>query len=231
MNEIERQYEIFLEYVYGRCVVSSKSATIRIFSLERELRSNHIDNHTIANILLKLQFDLDLLTILTFPRNIDINSLPILYQTVSADDEDDVFEIAINDKCLPWLEQKLARKSNNCIDESHYWIEYTENRIIVLNNVFVLSKPDFDSENDLVFSYIFKNPYKEITEREILEIVNKKEIKSFHKILDNLNFSGDIRKLFFDVSRTVIVFHNPVSKQRAEKLGLLQVRLKKQSES
>tara|TARA_R110000772_G_scaffold33377_1_gene81288 strand:- start:1133 stop:1843 length:711 start_codon:yes stop_codon:yes gene_type:complete len=100
-------------------------------------------------------------------------------------------------------------------------ISYSEHsRQIILNDFFLIANPDFDSENEQVFFYLYRNSNKLIGKGELMEDLKITLTKDFNKILENLNFKKDLRKAFFDVSKDSIKFYNPVSKQRSEALGI-----------
>lgn len=105
-----------------------------------------------------------------------------------------------------------------------YRISYSSiTRNIVVNN-FLLKRPDFDSENERFFTYVFSNPNKLITVKELNE--NYIELKkTTHKIIENLGFTGDLKKIFFDVSKTSVKFRNPVTQAVLDDLGIKHIEL------
>ena len=105
-------------------------------------------------------------------------------------------------------------------------INYTTSREILLNNVFQIARPDFDRENDLVFQFLYDNPNKTFTIEEIEGKLGKLT-KPLHKIVENLGFNGDLRKVFMSVSKTAICFKNPVTKSDLERLGISRIKLSK----
>lgn len=111
-------------------------------------------------------------------------------------------------------------------DSKMYWLDYSEkNRKLILNDCFVIAKTNLNSANDNFLSYIFQNQNREISLAEVQE-KGKAEIKrDFHKVLDDLNFRGAVKKLFFDVSKTTITFHNPVSKKQVQEASIELIQL------
>lgn len=73
-----------------------------------------------------------------------------------------------------------------------YEITYSGSREILLNKTFQLAKPDFDSENDLVFSYLYEHPNQKFTRGQLEEVIGRKFTKSLHKIVENLGFEGEL---------------------------------------
>lgn len=60
--------------------------------------------------------------------------------------------------------QKMLPKIYSGSKHNSLWISYSEhNRQIILNGFFLLAKPEFSSENEQVFYYLYRNPNKIIT--------------------------------------------------------------------
>lgn len=106
-----------------------------------------------------------------------------------------------------------------------YEVTYTQAREIMLNKVFQLAKPDFDTENDLVFDYLYKHPNQKFTKEQLEEIIKRKLTKDLHKIVENLGFKADLRKMFFSVSGTSILFRNPIHKKGLDELGIQKIKI------
>ncbi|MFH1827028.1 MAG: hypothetical protein ABH812_01170 [bacterium] len=104
-------------------------------------------------------------------------------------------------------------------------ITYTDGREVLLNKYILIANPDFESENDQVFDYLMKNPRRTIKLEEIEDKIGNNLAKSLHKIIENLGFSGDLRKIFFNVSKNAIYFRNPVTKTDLQKLGMSRIKL------
>ncbi len=110
--------------------------------------------------------------------------------------------------------QKTEEKND---DEEMYRIIYTKQRQVLMNNAQI-SKPDFNSENDLVFSFLYDNPNRRITREEIEKAIGDKLTKTLHKIVENLGFEGDTKEVFFSVSKDAIEFRNPITKKDLEEM-------------
>ena len=106
-----------------------------------------------------------------------------------------------------------------------YEITYSEGREILINGQFILGKPDFERENDLVFDYLINNPNKIITKEEIEKAIGSSLTKSLHKIVENLGFRGEIKKVFIDVSKVSIRFRNPITRSTLDNLGINKIKL------
>ncbi len=99
-----------------------------------------------------------------------------------------------------------------------YSISFLYNGVVLINNI-KLTKTQFDKENFRFLEYVVKRPGKKITLQEIEKGVSgknenfkfKKEIKN---IIQNLGFTGDIKKLFFpNISNRAVEFRNPIYKK------------------
>lgn len=110
-----------------------------------------------------------------------------------------------------------ATKKTDEKDEPMYQITYTKQRQVLMNNAQI-GKPDFNSENDLVFSFLYEHPNKRITREELEKAVGGKLTKSLHKIVENLGFEGDTKEVFFSVSKNAIEFRNPITKKDLEEM-------------
>jgi len=110
-------------------------------------------------------------------------------------------------------------------EETVYKITYTPIREILLNNTIRLAKPDFDSENDVTFDYLYNHPNQKISLKELEEQLKKSLTKSLHKIIENLGFRGDLKTVFFTVSQDAVCFRNPITQDELEKLGISKIKL------
>jgi len=104
--------------------------------------------------------------------------------------------------------------------EVMYEVRFTPAREILINN-FLLTRLDFDSENDNVFKYLYEHPNQTISLDDLEERLGGTRLKkSLHKIVENLGFVPEIRKAFFDTSKDSIRFRNPVTRTILEELKI-----------
>jgi len=101
-----------------------------------------------------------------------------------------------------------------------YRVSYSDKSREIFVNDFLLAKPDFGLENEMVFGYIFQHPNERLSKTQIEQDLNISVSKSFHKIVENLGFKGDLRKAFFDISKTYIRFKNPLTKKDLDLLHI-----------
>ncbi|MFC1971190.1 hypothetical protein ACFLV0_04595 [Chloroflexota bacterium] len=97
--------------------------------------------------------------------------------------------------------------------EAEYFITFTQSREILLNNAYQIAKPDFDRENEQIFNYLYNHPNKKFTKENLERELGTTLVKTLHKIVENLGFSGPLRTAFFNVSQDSIEFKSPVKSE------------------
>lgn len=130
----------------------------------------------------------------------------------------------------------ITEKGFNCNDKDFqailtknpdivYFITY-EHRTIIINdnnnNRYALSKQDYNSPGHNFFEEVFKQPRKKVTVKMLKAYGIK---RSFNQLVNDLNFKGEIRKVFFpNVSKDAVMFQNDITK---EDLAGLDIDIKK----
>jgi len=94
-----------------------------------------------------------------------------------------------------------------------------------------LGHPHHDSENGNVFEFLFGHPNMLFTKKQIEEATNISITKTFYKIVDNLGFTGNIKKAFFKTAKNTIFFRKEITAKQLKELGItnLLVSTKKKS--
>ena len=101
-----------------------------------------------------------------------------------------------------------------------YEVRFTQSREILIND-FLLTKLDFDRENDLVFDYLYQNPNKTISTTELEKPLGGTPLKKpLHKIVENLGFTRELKKVFFNISKDSIRFRNPIRKSELQDMKI-----------
>lgn len=95
------------------------------------------------------------------------------------------------------------------MERINYHIIYTEDRRVMLNGLIELARTNFNGENDLIFSFLYKNPNKTYSREDLENACKTKFTKAFNKVVENLGFYRGLKKAFFDVSKNSIRFNNP----------------------
>ncbi len=92
----------------------------------------------------------------------------------------------------------------------------------------LFAKPDYDGENSQVISYLLEHPNKKVTKQEIEGSTKRSIGKDFHKIIDNLGFTKDLKKMFFPgVTTAALSFRNPITEEVFATLKIRPIKLKK----
>lgn len=95
-------------------------------------------------------------------------------------------------------------------NENKFYISFNDDRKIMLNGKIELARPDLNSKNDILFSFLFKNPNQKFEKKELEMKLNIKIDNGFHKFVENLNFRKGLKSAFFDINKTSIIFKNPI---------------------
>ena len=96
-----------------------------------------------------------------------------------------------------------------------FQIRYDFGEVLLINRIAggstTISAPHLDSQTDRVFKVLYENPCQMFTTSELEQRTGIKALKSLHKFPENLNFRGNLKKLFFEVSRRNIRFRREVT--------------------
>lgn len=132
--------------------------------------------------------------------------------------EDEAFEQTLKESRQPSGNGNPAPQDSDIV----YEVRYADQERTITVNGFPLAKPNFDSENDNVFNYLFRNPNRKIGREELeKECLGGSPLrKDLHKIVENLGFTGSLRKLFFEVSKASIHFRNPIRIKELKDMGI-----------
>lgn len=103
----------------------------------------------------------------------------------------------------------LIEGNNNLFEKSEFYIVYTAERKIMLNGKIEIAQPDFNSENDLVFKYLYDHSDTVIQISDLK--LKTKMSKSIDKVLANLGFVKGLRSTFFDINKSSIKFKKKVT--------------------
>jgi hypothetical protein len=221
INTIEN-YLAILKDIKNKYEITPADDNIKLSCVNHSHGYHRISPDIVDKLTKKLQSDFGIIRIISFDEG----------DVITGYGNRPEFQIKIiEDKFLHFLKlvenrfQSLSNKtSNQTVNSSKndsLKISYSEHsREIILNDLFLISKPDFDSENERVFDYLYKNPNRIIGKGEIIEDIKISLTKDFNKIVENLKFKKDLRKAFFDISQDSIKFYNPVSKERLAGLGI-----------
>lgn len=94
-----------------------------------------------------------------------------------------------------------------------FTVSFVNGQTIMVNK-YLLTKPHFNSRNEQIFSYIYKNPNRRITKEELQKNVMSEKRpgeKKIERALRDMGFEDVLLKVFFPhVSISAVFFRNPV---------------------
>lgn len=220
----EKQKEIFIKFVMEHCYDrdNDKSVTIGLHSI----LDRHTGNIDVLRILLALELE-ELFKIekegflntrqIWFDRtqNYPLSSADAmicrLKQKIYRRDMDGICIRITNFQPLLTEAKKYYKNDIQAPEDSktasidqvngniHFEVKMINNEIWI-NGQYLIKKPNFDSENGLVFDYLYRNPDKDVTKKELEENLKITINKRLSKIITDLGFTGEIRKAFFTKS-------------------------------
>jgi len=129
--------------------------------------------------------------------------------------------------------KKVAQNYQQSLEEEKtetkgiaYEVKYSEKSREILVNNFLIAKPDFNSENEVVFSYLYRNANRLVKTEELEKQVGNKLKKTIHGIIRDLGFAGRFAKVFFNnASKNGVVFRNPATYQDLKDLGVERIKI------
>lgn len=205
--------------------------------------NGRLKDHELSQLFTKLEKDEGVLRVIKIPGEIDGDN----YYSSYNEPEDSCYRIellpAFDDYFLkiqqepeyqeftgkkpatPRQTDKAAKTQETQAQDIVYEVKYLKGREILVNS-FLIAKPDFNRENEIVFTYIYRRPNERISKEKIENENGIKLTKTLPKILENLGFVGELRKVFFDVSNEGLLFRNKVAKKDLDELGIKFLRLK-----
>ncbi len=121
--------------------------------------------------------------------------------------------------------QQSQEQEKADINSIAYEVKYSDKVREILINNFLLAKPDFNSENDNVFSYLYRNANRAVKIEELEQHIGGKLKKTIHNILRDLGFTGNFTKTFFSASKNGVIFRNPITYQDLKELGINRLKI------
>lgn len=112
---------------------------------------------------------------------------------------------------------------------SRFSVDIKDNREIVLNDKYILARPDYYSENHEVFQFVYQHPNKALKKEFIekkLKIMLKKPLR---QTIKDLRFEKELKKMFFpNVSMNAIEFRNNILQKDMDEAKINGKRLREQ---
>ena len=123
--------------------------------------------------------------------------------------------------------QNLSKKNDdNNKDKTVLKLSYTDDRKLIINGIFLLSNPRYNSINDRMLRFLIEHPNKTYSrkdlEKEGVLKVEAKEDKDFYVFLDDIGMKGDLKKAFFSkgITKNSICLTNPVTQDDLRENGI-----------
>lgn len=128
-------------------------------------------------------------------------------------------------------------KSENDQSSDILKLDYTNDRKLLLNNIFLLAQTRYDSINDRMLRFLINHPNitysrKDLENEGVLNI-QANEDKDFYIFLDDIGMRGDLKKAFFstELSKDSICLTNPFNKNQLRVKGVDFIDLRKLNKS
>ncbi|MCA9379872.1 hypothetical protein KC675_01700 [Candidatus Dojkabacteria bacterium] len=202
----ERNKALIIEQVINIARIDSSKSFLKIFIDSSSLKD--IDPDDILGILNQFQNDGKLKIGKTFFGNqLNIKGPWDLIKEQRHYIEVGRIEIEYFEEEFLKLSHLIGDASQSTGDKE-FFILYTSDRRILLNGKIEIAQPDFNSENDLVFKYLYERSGREIPLSELKSKIHMR--KPIDKVLTNLGFVKGLRSAFFDVNKTTIKFKKKV---------------------
>lgn len=93
-----------------------------------------------------------------------------------------------------------------------FFIDWKDDRRIMLNGKIDIGKPDFDGPNERIFQFLYEHSNQAVTFKDLEENA-KASVKTgqeLRKTLESLGFRRGIGAAFFDIGKDSVKFKNPV---------------------
>lgn len=112
-----------------------------------------------------------------------------------------------------------SKKNNPNGEEILYEIKINMRNEIKLNNK-TLSRPNAYSINSDLFAHLYKHPDKLFKKSELKDSNDNPIKKDLHKILNELGFTKDYKKVFFSATKDKILFRKNITRADFEKMKI-----------
>lgn len=123
------------------------------------------------------------------------------------------------------LLDKITLEIPEADDDIVYTVSYSNITRKIKVNGFLIANLNFDSDNEIIFDYLYQHPNTKVSRKDI-EAKSKRSIKkTMHKFVENIGFSGDLRRVFFEVSVDTIKLRNPVTRTMLKQIGIEELKL------
>jgi hypothetical protein len=207
----EGKIKLVLESIREQIDLSPKDSTI-VLSQEKNDGLQQLSFDDYINILKKLENEYKIICIESlaeYKPSILTHSDPYDYRKDTTETKvlptfDKFYTKYIKENARVFSSPKEANEKQELLR-----ITYTKTREILMNDAFLLSKPESFGENEDLFEYLYNNPNKELKIKDIERELGRKFSKPISKILENLGFRKGLKDVFFRFGAGKIFFRNP----------------------
>lgn len=109
-----------------------------------------------------------------------------------------------------------SKYDEEIVSEIKYDQMSREVRIISGNEDRLIITPKYDSQQEKLIRYLYKRPNRDVSLGELKKKVGLNAGANLSKIVARLNFTGEDRKLFFNVSKNTIRLTNPIRRKHIQ---------------
>lgn len=153
------------------------------------------------------------------PKELDIEDSPmrkmrktIAYMTGVADEE--------RIKMGTIEEEKIKGSNITNINKKNdeYFIEYKDDRTILLNGKIDIGRPRFNTQSEILFSFLSNHPNEIFTVEQLEKEIKMPFEDKIPKVIDRIGFKRGLKKAFFDIhentinyKKTTVRFRNKIT--------------------
>lgn len=102
-----------------------------------------------------------------------------------------------------------------------FFIVRRKDGTILLNNKYLIARPNQFSENTEVFEVLYNNSRKKLSRKEVSDALGRSIKKSFYDIVRGLGFKNELVNLFFPATtRGALIFRNDITQSEMLEAGI-----------
>lgn len=87
---------------------------------------------------------------------------------------------------------------------NEYFIEYRDDRTILLNGRIDIGRPRFNTQSEILFSFLYKHPNETFTLEQLEKETHMEIVDKLPKVIDRIGFRRGLKKAFFDIHENTI---------------------------
>jgi len=116
------------------------------------------------------------------------------------------------------IENQNIESSQKNDSNKEYFVEYKDDRTILLNGKIDIGRPRFNTPSEILFSFLYKHPNEIFTIEQLEDKIKMKIEDKLPKVIDRMGFRRGLKKAFFDIhedtinyKKTTVRFRNKVT--------------------